>query len=81
MAVGGDQDTTAARIDEVADALDTLGGGQGAGDGRDVDLLQFAGQVFGDVVGGVDEPAEHDRVEAVLEQGLDLLDQGGEPAS
>ena len=52
--------------------------GQGAGDrGHVRGLLQRGGQVCGDVLGGVDEPAEHDRVIPVGQQpGHDLGDLG-----
>ena len=76
QAVGRHEDAATISLGEVSDPLGALRRRKGAGDGHDGDrFLQLIGEVGSDILGGVDEPAEHDRVETVLQQGVHLLDQ------
>ena len=84
QAVGGDEHVRAVALGEFGDPAFTFGRWQLAGDGDDVHAVlrgaERGGEVLGDVVGGVDEAAEHDRAVAVVEQRLDLLGDRGQLA-
>ena len=71
-AVGGDQQPGAVVLGERVDAGFAFFGGQGSGDGLDPQAgvlgRQRGSEVLGEVVGGGDVAAEHDRVVAVGQQ-------------
>ena len=76
QAVGADQHVLAWLGDERGDARFALGGRQQPGDRFDPHLRgQRLAELARDVFGGVDEAAEDDRLEAVLEQRFDLPDR------
>ena len=74
QAVGADQDEPASIRDERPDAFLALGGRETAGHRRNGRISERGTQVARDVVGGVDEPAEDDRVKATVQERLDLPD-------
>ncbi len=82
QAVGGDEDAAGGRVvgrllGQLLDALDALLRRQRARHALDDGLAaELAVEVVADVLGGRDVAAEDDRVVAVLEQRLQVLDQG-----
>ena len=72
-AVGADEDEAAAFRGEGSDPRISFGRWQPAGDRLHPNALREGGaKVPGDVLRGIDEAAEDDRVEPVREKGLDL---------
>ena len=80
QAVGGDEHRAPGFVfGELPDPRFALVGRQHAGDRGDlVVVAEAARQVLGDVLGGVDETAEHDRVVAVQQKPGDHLGEQGE---